>query len=376
MLSPAPSRAKPSTSGRAAGSPAPVGPGALAKTAAARAASPMGTLIRKTDRHPKPLINRPPMAGPRAGAAKNTIPALTGMFAASPSSPKSKPSASGTIGAPTSPCTTRIVISRPMSGASAHAAEASVKPSSTAVYARMVPNRRASQGEAARAPARPSQQPLTVHAAVPSEVCRSRTIPGTATLTTDESTMDSTGPASSVTRMRVLLPGRSGALPARGWPVAITRCSRSSDRVRRQGARPHGGRVGDGRLDDPPAALDDPEPLIRVEISEERNPRVELVVVGEQGGVGIADHRLQQVMAGVSEPVDVARRTSGIRLGGHPLDRALLLEAAQRRVEDVVVDRPPAQDALDTLLDLIAVPLPLREHPQRQYVEVHGVTLT
>ena len=73
------------------------------------------------------------MAGPRAGAAKNTMPALTGMFPASPSSPKSRPSASGTIGAPTRPCTTRIVISRPTSGASAHAAEASVKPSSTAV---------------------------------------------------------------------------------------------------------------------------------------------------------------------------------------------------------------------------------------------------
>ena len=93
----------------------------------------MGTLMRKTDRQPKPLISRPPTAGPSAGAAKNMRPALSGMFCASPRSPSSRPRASGTIGAPTSPCTTRVAISRPTSGASAHAAEASVKPSSTAV---------------------------------------------------------------------------------------------------------------------------------------------------------------------------------------------------------------------------------------------------
>jgi len=31
---------------------------------------------------------------------------------------------------------------------------------------------------------------------------------------------------------------------------------------------------------------------------------------------------------------------------------------------------------LDPLLDLVAVPLPIREHAQHQYVKVHSVTLT
>jgi len=89
--------------------------------------------MRNTDRQPKPLISRPPTAGPSAGAAKNMRPALSGMLRASPCSPSSRPRASGTIGAPTRPCTTRVAISTPASGANAQAAEASVKPSSTAV---------------------------------------------------------------------------------------------------------------------------------------------------------------------------------------------------------------------------------------------------
>ena len=81
-------------------------------------------------------------------------------------------------------------------------------------------------------------------------------------------------------------------------------------------------------------------------------------------------------MTGVGEPVNVARRPSGVGLGGHPLDRPLVLEPAQRRVEDVVVDRPPAEDALDLFLDLIPVALGVREHAQHPYVKVHGVNLT
>src|SRR5262249_10649959 len=107
----------------------------------------------------------------------------------------------------------------------------------------------------------------------------------------------------------------------------------------------------------------------------EGDPHLELVVVGQQGGVSVPDHRLEQVMAGVGEAVDVARRPPRVRLGGHPLDRALLPETPQGGVENVVVDRPSAQDPLDALLDLITVLRLIGEHPQHQYVEVHAVKL-
>src|SRR5215467_1908395 len=80
-------------------------------------------------------------------------------------------------------------------------------------------------------------------------------------------------------------------------------------------------------------------------------------------------------MAGVGEPVHVPRRPPRVRLGGYPLDRALLPETPQGGIENVVVDRPPAQDPLDALLDLITVLRLVGEHPQHQYVEVHGVRL-
>jgi hypothetical protein len=65
-----------------------------------------------------------------------------------------------------------------------------------------VPNRRASHGVAARPAARPRRYPLTVHAAVASEVCRSVTMSGTAMLTTEESIMDSIGPPRKASRVR------------------------------------------------------------------------------------------------------------------------------------------------------------------------------
>ena len=78
-------------------------------------------------------MSKPPSAGPSAGAAKNTMPKLAGMFRLVSLSLISRPMASGTIGAATSPCTTRAAISTPTEGASAQPAEASVNPASTAV---------------------------------------------------------------------------------------------------------------------------------------------------------------------------------------------------------------------------------------------------
>src|SRR5262249_34709609 len=89
----------------------------------------------------------------------------------------------------------------------------------------------------------------------------------------------------------------------------------------------------------------------------------------------VPDHRLEQVVAGVGEPVHVPGRPARVRLGGHPLDRALLPETPQGGIENVVVDRPPAQDPLDALLDLITVLRLIGEHPQHQYVEVHAIRL-
>ena len=60
------------------------------------------------------------------------MPALGGMVRAAPSWPSSSPMASGTIGAPSRPCTTRAAMSSPMLGTTAHAAEASTKPASAA----------------------------------------------------------------------------------------------------------------------------------------------------------------------------------------------------------------------------------------------------
>jgi hypothetical protein len=114
-------------------------------------------LTRKTLRHPKALMSRPPMAGPRAGAANSTIPALAGMLRAPRLGSRMRLIASGTIGAPASPWPIRAAISRPTPGTRAHAADARVKAAMAAVYAGSVPNRRASHGAAASPQASPSR---------------------------------------------------------------------------------------------------------------------------------------------------------------------------------------------------------------------------
>src|SRR5215831_2926111 len=256
-----------------------------------------------------------------------------------------------------------------------------------------MPSRRASHGVAARPQARPSRYPLTTQAALPSEVCSPRTMTGTATLTTEESIIESMGPARKHSRSRagrgaVVSGGLAVAAVTAGPPVAADPAlmagpravmagpsrlcgwfCRGAGRERvqpgqlvlvaldgevhhappprvRLGVRPERGEVREQGLDDLPPGADDLQPVVGVEIGKEGHPDLELVVIGDQRGVRVADHR------------------------------PLLLKPAQRRVEHIVVDRPPSDDALDLLLDLIAVPLPAREHVQHQYVKVHGVKLT
>src|SRR5262245_28190196 len=353
--------------------------------------------MRKIDRQPKPLMSTPPMAGPSAGAANSSRPALAGIDLAPVLLSRSSPIASGTIGAPASPWTTRATISSVALGAAAQAAEARTKPGSAAWRARIVPKRRASHGVAASPQASPSRYPLTVQAAVDSEVCSSRTITGTATFTTDESIIESIGPPRKASRVAVLNRSRVSPpwLSAGRGPSSLASCGRLelvqpgqlvAETVHAEvqdpqsplelgRLRPQPGQVRDRRIDDRAPSRDDLEPVAGLEVGEERDPHLELVLVGQQGWVGVADHRLQQVVTGVGEPVHVARRAARICLGGDPLDRPLLLETPQRGIEHIVVDRPPAQDPLDALLDLIAVLRSIGEHSQDHYAEVHAVRL-
>src|SRR5215831_6542009 len=227
---------------------------------------------------------------------------------------------------------------------------------------------------------------------------------GTAMLTTEESIMDSIGPPRKASRVRVGSPAAAvppGPARPRGRPSPVLVAATATPRgglqrvqpaalvteavhaevqhpqppIGLRGIGPQRGQVGDLRVDDRPPHRDDLEPVGGFEIGEERDPHLELVVVGQQGGVGVRDHRLEHVVAGVGEAVNVPRRPARVRLRGHPLDRALLPETPQGGIEDVVVDRPPAQDPLDLLLDLIPVPRPVGEHAQHQYVEVHADNL-
>jgi hypothetical protein len=95
---------------------------------------------------------------------------------------------------------------------------------------------------------------------------------------------------------------------------------------------PQRGEVSDGCRHDLPAGPDDVQPLLAVETAEECDPGLELVIVGQQGRVGIADHRLQQVVAGVGEPVHVARWASWVRLGGSADDVRQFLAGVPEQV--------------------------------------------
>lgn len=104
------------------------------RSASSSPATPTGRLMRKTIRQPVPSRSAPASQPPRIGPAIAAIP-ITGPNAANaaPSWLGGKtclmiPSPCGMRSAPNAPCTARVAISAPALGASAHAAEASVKP--------------------------------------------------------------------------------------------------------------------------------------------------------------------------------------------------------------------------------------------------------
>ena len=290
--------------------------------------------------------------------------------------------ASGTIGAPSRPCTTRAAMSRPTLGTTAQAAEASTKPASAACvggHGAEPPGQPRAGGQpagqaeqvTAQRPGRGGQRGVQVGdddrhghvdhrgvdhrehragqqdqlehagrdaaAARPRPRCRWPRGPGHGALRPPPRPVR---PASAARAGR-----RPGGSPAPAAPTAPPG---------RPAAASRGGSIW--ACDDVPAHPDDPQPVLRRQVGEERRPAPGTRCRRPAARVGVADHRLEQVVAGVGEPVHVARRAARVSLGGDPLDRALLLEPAQRRVEHVVVDRPAAQDPLDLLLDLIPVP--------------------
>ena len=94
----------------------------------ATASTPIGTLIQKIQCQSSPWVTAPPTSGPPATASP-LIPPKIPTAAPRRSAGKAAArmvSASGVTAADPSPCTARAAISSPESGATAHAAEATV----------------------------------------------------------------------------------------------------------------------------------------------------------------------------------------------------------------------------------------------------------
>ena len=170
-------------------------------------------MTAKISRQPPAPISAPPTVGPSAGAANSMIPAATEMDRALPPLPSSMDIASGTSGAATSPCTARNAISAPMPGDSAHSADAAVNAARLTRYTGTVPYRRARYAVPASPVPSPSRYPLTVHCTVVSGASSARAIGSAATLTMLESTMDSSGPASSAYCTTAAAAGVRDAVP-------------------------------------------------------------------------------------------------------------------------------------------------------------------
>jgi hypothetical protein len=99
------------------------------------AAIPTGTLTQNTQCQDRPWVTAPPISGP-AATPRPEIPPQIPMMAPRRSGGNAElrmVRLSGVITAAPSPCAARAVISRPTSGASAQAADATVNSASPAV---------------------------------------------------------------------------------------------------------------------------------------------------------------------------------------------------------------------------------------------------
>ena len=116
------------------------------RTAPAKAAMPIGTLIRNTNRHPIPHRLASTRAPARIGAARIERPIIgpkaPNTFGNSSSANTSLiiPNPWGIISAPNEPCSTRKTISAAVEGATAQAADITVKPAEPIRNSRRRPN--------------------------------------------------------------------------------------------------------------------------------------------------------------------------------------------------------------------------------------------
>ena len=155
-------------------------------SASGASTSPIGTLSQKIQCHEMPETTAPPTSGPIA-TARPLMP---------PHAPSARPrrsggtaaerivSVSGITIAPPSPCTARAASSAAIDGASAAAAEASVKMPSPIANMRRRPKRSPSAAPVRRSTAKVSVYAFTVHSRPESPELRSSRITGSAVVTT------------------------------------------------------------------------------------------------------------------------------------------------------------------------------------------------
>ena len=154
--------------------------------ASGTSAIPTGTLSQKTHCHEMPSITAPPTSGPLAIAMPPTapqIPSATPRRAAGNASERIV-SVSGITSAPPRPCTARAAMSASIDGASAAAAEATVKSAIPNANMRRRPKRSPSAAPVRRKTAKVRVYAFTVHSSSSIEAPRSTRITGSAVDTT------------------------------------------------------------------------------------------------------------------------------------------------------------------------------------------------
>ena len=146
----------------------------------------MGTLSQKIHCQERPSTTAPPTTGPRATARPLTPPQMPSARPrrAGDTAPDRIVSVSGVTIAPPTPCRARAAISQPMLGASAAAAEPSVKTARPTRNMRLRPNRSPSAAPVSSKTAKVSVYAFTVHSSPCSEAPRSFLITGSAVVTT------------------------------------------------------------------------------------------------------------------------------------------------------------------------------------------------
>ncbi len=186
-------------------------------------ATPTGTLIRNTQRHPAYSVSNPPSTHPDApppAAAAVQIPTARRRAAPGSVTALSRASAAGVSRAAASPCSTRAAISTQPAGARPQASDAAVNPARPIVKARRAPTRSAARPPATRNPPKASTYAVTTHCRSSAPKPSSRPRAGRALVTTvTSSTMTNWATQTSAI-------AKAQRLPAKGF-TTVTLCPRS-----------------------------------------------------------------------------------------------------------------------------------------------------